>query len=38
MKLSKEVIEKARLNKALNRALEVDIPEEIYEKLEGFIK
>lgn len=38
LKLSKEVIEKAHLNKALNRALEVDIPEEIYEKLEGLLK
>ena len=35
--LKKEVIEKARKSKALNRALEVDIPESIYEELEGLL-
>ncbi len=38
LKLSKEVIETARKNKALNRALEVEIPESIYEELEKLIE
>lgn len=37
LKLDKEVIEKARKNKALNRALEIEIPESIYEELEGLL-
>jgi len=35
---SKEIIEKARKNKALNKALETEIPDEIYEKLLSMIK
>lgn len=38
LKLEKEVIEKSRKNKALNRALEIEIPESIYEELESLIK
>lgn len=38
LKLDKEVIEKSRKNKALNRALEIEIPESIYEELESLIK
>lgn len=38
LKLDKEVIEKSRKNKALNRALEIEIPDSIYEELESLIK
>ncbi len=38
LKLSQEVIDKARKNKALNRALEVEIPESIYEELEKLLQ
>lgn len=38
LKLDLEVIEKARKNKALNRALEIEIPDSIYEELESLIK
>ena len=34
LKLDREVILKARKNKALDRALEVEVPESIYEELE----
>ncbi len=34
---SLETIEKARKNKALARALEMEIPEEIYQELENMI-
>lgn len=37
LKLSKDVIEKARKNGALARALEVEIPESIYLELEGLL-
>ena len=33
-----EVIQKARKNKALDRALEVEVPEFIYEELESMLK
>ena len=35
MKLSKEVIEKARKSKVLDRTLEVTVEESIYEELEN---
>ncbi|HIR74394.1 TPA: YlxR family protein [Candidatus Ventrenecus avicola] len=38
LKLSFEVIQKARKNKALDRALEVEVPEVIYEELESMLK
>lgn len=38
LKLSLEVIEKAKLSKALDRALEVSIPDEIYEELKSLLK
>lgn len=38
LKLSLEVIEKARLSKALDRALEVSIPDEVYEELKSLLK
>lgn len=38
LKLSFEVIEKARKNKALDRALEIEVPESIYEELESMLK
>lgn len=38
IKLSKEVIEKARSNKALDRALEVNIPDSLYEELERMVE
>ena len=38
LKLSFEVIQKARKNKALDRALEVEVPEFIYEELESMLK
>jgi len=37
LKLDKEVIEKAKKNKVLNRTLEVEIPESIYEELERLL-
>ncbi len=37
LKLAKEVIDKARVNKALDRALEIEIPHEIYDELEKLI-
>lgn len=38
LKLSLEVIEKAKKNKALDRALEVEIPEGVYEELKKLLK
>ncbi len=38
LKLDAQVIEKARKNKALNRALEVEIPDSIYEELNRLLK
>ena len=38
LKLEKEVIEKSRKNKALDRALQVEIPNKIYEELEKLIE
>ena len=38
LKLSSLVIQKARKNKALDRALEVEVPELIYEELESMLK
>lgn len=38
LKLSSEVILKARKSKALDRALEVEVPESIYEELESMLK
>ena len=38
LKLSLEVIEKAMKNKALDRALEVEVPLEIYEELKSLLK
>lgn len=35
---SMETLEKARKNKALSRALECEIPEEVYDKLELIIR
>ena len=37
LKLAKEVIDKARLNKALDRAWDKEIPHEIYDELEKLI-
>ena len=37
LKLSKEVIEKAKKTKALDRALEVPVPDSIYEELESMV-
>ncbi len=37
LKLSLEVIEKAKKSKALDRALEVNVPDEIYESLKELI-
>ena len=37
IKLSKEVIEKAQKTKALDRALEVPVPNSIYEELESMV-
>ncbi|WP_232362303.1 RNase P modulator RnpM [Haploplasma axanthum] len=37
LKLSKDVIELAKKNKALDRKLEVTVPNEIYEKLSELI-
>lgn len=37
LKRDLEVFEKARKNKALNRHLEVDVPDEIYEELKSFV-
>lgn len=38
LKLSKEVIEKAKKTKALDRALEVSVPDSIYEELKNISK
>lgn len=38
LKLSTEVIEKAKKTKALDRALEVPVPDSIYEELKAIIK
>ena len=38
LKLSSLVIQKARKNKALDRALEVEVPEIIYEELDSMLK
>ena len=38
IKKDKEVIEKARSNKALDRALEVNIPDSLYEELERMVE
>ena len=38
LKLSTEVIEKAKKTKALHRALEVPVPDSIYEELKDIIK
>lgn len=38
LKLSLEVLLKARKNKALDRALEVEVPNDIYEELENIIE
>lgn len=38
LKLDREVILKARNSKVLNRYLEIDVPDSIYEKLENLIK
>ena len=37
LKLANEVIEKAKKNKALDRALETEIPESIYQDLENLL-
>ncbi len=37
LKLSAEVIQKARKNKALDRTLEVEVPESVYEELESLL-
>ncbi len=37
IKKDKDVINKAKINKALNRALEIDVPETIYEELLNLI-
>ena len=37
IRMSKETVEKARKTKALDRALEMDIPEEIFDQLENMI-
>ncbi len=38
LKLSLEVIEKAKTTKVLNRQLETEIPEQIYEDLKNLLK
>ncbi|MCI8575729.1 MAG: YlxR family protein [Bacilli bacterium] len=38
LKLSLEVIEKAKKNKALDRALEVEVTGEVYEELSNLLK
>ena len=38
LKLSREVISKAKKNKALDRALEVLVPLSIYDELEGMLE
>ena len=38
IKLSKEVIDKAIKSKALDRALEVDVPDSLYEELERMVE
>lgn len=37
LKRDLEVFEKAKKSKALNRHLEVDVPDEIYEELKSFV-
>lgn len=37
IKKDKDIINKAKTNKALNRALETDVPEKIYEELLNLI-
>lgn len=37
IKKDKDVINKAKINKVLNRALEIDVPETIYEELLNLI-
>ena len=37
LKHTKEVIDKARVNKSLNRALDVEVPESIYVELEDLL-
>lgn len=37
LRLTKEVIDKARKNKALERALEVSVPESVYVELENLL-
>lgn len=38
MKLSKEVLEMAKKNHALDRALETEIPQSIYDELESYLE
>ena len=38
LKLDKDVIDKARNSKVLNKYLEIDVPESIYEELINLIK
>ena len=38
LQLKMEVIEKAKNNKALEKALEIEIPDSIYEELENILK
>ena len=38
LKLEESVIDKAKTSKALNRVLEVEIPDSIYEELKSLIK
>ena len=38
LKLEKEIIEKARSSKVLNKYLEIEVKEEIYDELENLIK
>ena len=38
LKLDREVILKARNSKVLNKYLEIDVPDSIYEELENLIK
>ena len=38
LKLSLEVIERAKISKALDRALEVEVPNGVYEELKNLIK
>ena len=38
LKLEESVIDKAKTSKALNRVLEVEVPDSIYEELKSLIK